>query len=453
MLESFELDGVWWLPDSSETKVAGQLKINPENYPTLHLNGQFINEENFKPFILGFTSNGKKITLHRCLRSSQSNSFPGYTVEGYGAVICIIGHHYSDERDISFNKISMSYEGFEGWMGKNLFRTDIDKDVEEKEMVVRGKLPEIIEVNMTDFSIQISYSVNVSSGTYVENIQKTTAWITIDFNDTVGINHIWEYIKNISNFIDLGLGKRTNLLKLKARAEYMTDYPNEVELYYPLYINKEITGLHPFHMVFTYPNISSHFEKYITNWFYFVNRYEPTYDLFFSTFKNPYIHKVDKFLSLVQALESYHNRKYDDDYVMPPDKFTLLSAQIKCVIVNTEPDPLNRDFLVSRMNFWNRKSLRRRLREIYEDNTELFDRFIDDRDDFISKLVDTRNYYTHYGESVKSSLIDEKSLPLYSQKIMWMIVIIILTELEFSKELKISSFENYQKWASIKAIY
>jgi len=453
MLDSFELWGKWWLPENSNNKVSGKLIIKPENFPNLQLNGQFTHEPDYIENILGFTANGKKITLRKCLRASQENSIPGYTVESYQATLCIIGHHYNDERNITFKKIYLSYEGFEEWMGYRLFRSERSGDDENRKIVIKGKLPDLIVAKMDDCKIQISYTVNISSGNYVENVQKTSAWISIEFNDLIMIDDIWSYIQKISDFFTLGVGKRTNLIKLKASADYLIDYPGEVELYYPLYRYKEKKSLHPFFMVFAYHDISSHFEQYIKNWFDFVNKFKPTYELFFSTFKNPFIHQVDEFLSLIQALESYHSRKYTDDYVMPIAQFRSLLDQVRNVISNYNTERTNKDYLLSRINFLNTKSLRRRLREIYSENVDLLDSFIDDRDYFIAKIVDTRNYYTHYSERLKDRIIDIKSLPMYSQKLKWIILIIMLSELEFPQELQLKALEHYQNFASIKAIY
>jgi predicted esterase YcpF (UPF0227 family) len=165
------------------------------------------------------------------------------------------------------------------------------------------------------------------------------------------------------------------------------------------------------------------------------------------------MHPINEFLSLVQALESYHGRKFTDNFVMPPTDYENLLKEIKGLISSKKIDKKFKKYLSDRTDYWNTKNLRRRLRELYSIHESIFNNFIDNKSYFISKIVDTRNYYTHYDLNLLDNIIDDKSLPMYSQKLKWMILVILLKELDFSDELVKNSFQKYQSYASIRAIY
>jgi hypothetical protein len=70
MMEEFEYQRYWWLPDGPEKRVLGTLKFDPEGGATLNLLGSFNGLEGatvpLEPnLILGFLSNGRSITLHQ----------------------------------------------------------------------------------------------------------------------------------------------------------------------------------------------------------------------------------------------------------------------------------------------------------------------------------------------------------------------------------------------------
>jgi hypothetical protein len=79
---SLKFIGLWWVPNDPEKKINGTLEIIRGKDTYLHLIGSFRKEdkENFdegkKHFdvILGLSSEGKKITLNRCIEKFTTYS-------------------------------------------------------------------------------------------------------------------------------------------------------------------------------------------------------------------------------------------------------------------------------------------------------------------------------------------------------------------------------------------
>jgi hypothetical protein len=95
MIEEFEYKGRWWLPDDPEEKIDGTLSFTPGEGAVLDLIGSFenIKSTNYKgsitkkvwagkPFepeiVLGTSSDGKNITLHKCFVTNGSDSSSGF---------------------------------------------------------------------------------------------------------------------------------------------------------------------------------------------------------------------------------------------------------------------------------------------------------------------------------------------------------------------------------------
>ena len=58
-----EYKGIWWLPENLDDKIYGTLKFSNDDGIILDLFGSFRTDKEEYEIILGFTSNGKWITL------------------------------------------------------------------------------------------------------------------------------------------------------------------------------------------------------------------------------------------------------------------------------------------------------------------------------------------------------------------------------------------------------
>ena len=99
----------------------------------------------------------------------------------------------------------------------------------------------------------------------------------------------------------------------EANKEMIKDkvYYSPVEIYYELpNISKTTKTLLPFDMLFTFKDISNRFEIFLRNWFEKADLLKPICDLYFGTLYNPHMYLEHRFLSLIQAIESFHQRIY-----------------------------------------------------------------------------------------------------------------------------------------------
>ena len=74
MMDKFEYEGIWWLPDEPEKQVSGTLRFTPNEGAILDLIGSFKDIKEINKIILGISSNGKNITLHKCFETKSNVS-------------------------------------------------------------------------------------------------------------------------------------------------------------------------------------------------------------------------------------------------------------------------------------------------------------------------------------------------------------------------------------------
>jgi len=124
MDQEFEYKGTWWLPDKPEKRVSGTLTFTPNKEANLDLMGSFKDIKNknkseiLEPeIILGVSSDGKYITLYKCLETNSTTSFPGFqTSSRFLANLVFEGVHFQKSEDISFKSISVHYLHLDEWV-------------------------------------------------------------------------------------------------------------------------------------------------------------------------------------------------------------------------------------------------------------------------------------------------------------------------------------------------
>ena len=105
-------------------------------------------------------------------------------------------------------------------------------------------------------------------------------------------------------------------------------------------------------------------------------------------------------------------------------------------LINAIPEGVGNEFrhrLEDYLKHGNQFSLRTRLKEIFEKN-EILSAFIEERDTFINKVVDTRNHYTHWDEKLKERATTRPDLYHLTKKVKLLLETCILTELGFGSE-------------------
>ena len=223
-----------------------------------------------------------------------------------------------------------------------------------------------------------------------------------------------------------------------------TDSAKENDVYYPVKIYYLANGWNPssskvqyFQMTFTLPMIEEQLEKFLGNWISKAELIKPVYDLYFSTLYNPSVYQEFKFLSLVQAIETYHRQIYGGKF-QPDDVF---KNGLYKGLVSAIPDDVDEDFRISlergKLKYANEYSLRKRLKLLGEHLTDNINiSFLKDkelRSIFADKVADTRNYFTHYPPELKDRAAKSgQELRDLIQKLRLVLQICFLEELGFT---------------------
>lgn len=447
MNESFEELGRFWLPGNEESKISGILRFDPLEGIVLKTMDYFVNDEKIhdssffpKYNIIVGAIRGKKLTLCNCNLVNDSIAKYGIRERNYKADILFLGHFFNNINEFNFEKASIKFKYLEQWVLKLGFESkDIIDSEGHRNVSVNFKFPEDIEIYLDKFQLNITHSLKKEYNLFESNLKQNTL-IEIIPNETMNFEDMKKtIIDRVQNFLSLGINAPvfplTITMEIKDDKELM---PHEVfckpiEVYYP--INNPLLNEKKsyFDLLFSFDSVSDNIGHVLKNWFKKYEVLKPVHDLFFAAIYNSYIYTDETlFLSLIQAVESYHRRIYNGKY-LDSDDYKSVHKKITAAIPE-QLEETHYNSLKSRIDFGNEFSLQSRLLELFNDFEDIFKLFIDDKDEFIKDLKNTRNYLTHYDKKMERKAKSGKELSLLSKKLNLIIKIFFLKELGINSD-------------------
>jgi hypothetical protein len=181
-------------------------------------------------------------------------------------------------------------------------------------------------------------------------------------------------------------------------------------------------------------DLAAHFERCLPRWFEIYPIIETSNLLAMSILGSNELQPHVELLSLMQALEGFHRTQHEGLYV-PEDRYVGVAQ----TLVRAIPDDLGTDHkaaLKSRIRYGNEISLAKRL-------TLLCDRLIKpirimlfgDSAKLPRQWVDTRNYYTHWDESLREHILDTQNLVYANARLRALLRVLYLEAIGIPQEI------------------
>lgn len=440
--EEFKKSGCFWLSSSPDRKVPGILSIldggNIE-LETFGLLGEIIEHFNLGK-ILGDVEGEGRITLEDCFCKGGTSGSSGVDKPLICVNKVICGVWYS-ENNILLDNFSFSIEGINEWIGISVINV-INPDCNK---FVISSLPheEVVFSLDNGMNLLITFKTYLHLSRFQEigMTQKTYFKLLTSAEDKKDLTEFIVIAEKITTFLCLAIDKIVCLDEITAETE--TDRPDgtsakkKIKIYYrsPIYLEQEPRISR---MLFDYFDVKDNFEKIINNWINAYEIIEPTLNLYFSTKINGYKYREGRFLALAQGLETYH-RRTSDEKVMDEGEF----RQLVETILSQCPEE-NKEWLTRRIETGNEISFRKRLEKIIE----AFKGFIGtcrERKKIVDLITKTRNYLTHYDESLKDQAAKDEELYFLCLKMEAFFQLNFLKTLGFEQqEIKAIFDENHQ---------
>lgn len=432
--------GIWFLPESPDDKLSGSLNIDDKGNCQLKLAENFggikgIGSNECVEAILGFLANGKKVTLLNCIQTNQQWGFPGFPVTVYTSTIAIIGEWYNSDEDIVVSEITASYNYLNYWINCKPF--SVVKDDEKKEIYMTYCMPKVVTCNVENEKIELTYGANCEGDSYSNFEIHQSEFVCFKFKEKVHYKNAFDRVNDFANFLTLCIGKRISALTVTT----VNQEGQEVEFIYPRDTRDNgVVKEHELYIKYTY--VKDNFENIMKNWLSKKDMLNPIIDYFVDAHETEFRIPIS-FLKVVQAIEAYSRRMRKNE-IMPPEIFEKKVQSILEKIESEDDKRLVKSILS------NEPRLRQRLTELFDETNYVFNISSAKRKSYINKIVNTRNYYTHFDKSLEDKILNPTEMFYLSRLIRSVLRVLLLQELGLSQDLIKIRMQEDQGLVSIK---
>jgi hypothetical protein len=354
--------------------------------------------------IYGVTKKGKPVTLLRAFNAQSNLHMPGIPTESWKSNLLVIGMHLSDEeKDEVFSKSYVRFDGIEEWLNHRPFNRE--HDYKEGRLTIIADKPK-----ETPFADHADFKVTSVGSIYSSNDPDTH--YSLELRSQLGIvppspkSLTWHLSRavRLQELASLCTGHHLTMLafELEGPEEKIGDLKRPAEVhFYSALANDEAERL-PKHStpLISGPELITFNPGAVQSWFDQYEIFNPAIALFFTVTGQKQMFTNIRLLLAIQALEVFHRRTMPDG-VMDADEFAAFHGKVVAAI----PDPGNKQMKENLQGTWrylNELSLGQRLRAIVADLSASFGHtppaFSKSN---IRKLVDTRNYYTHFSKELE----------------------------------------------------
>ena len=450
--DRFQQKGIWWLPETPDKTVQGVL-THDEDETTLDLFGTLrevdITERGRvtvpapTPIIYGQLESGQLCTLYKNRNLSENlNLFGGTaTSSKWGSGVMFLGGHIPDPTKFDFADWTVAYTGLEEWMADHPFKPPDIKREGERVVEVGGcyVVPQKFEVTIPSLGAKLESDYVLSSGRKLFRSQtwEHSAYLILKPDTPKGFDWYMEALRDVQNFLLLCIGQPISPRSIVAseiqRAEEGEPKEQEIHVYYHYTNRRERDPRHPAEMMMPLFTIRHMLSEMVNAWFSKAEKLRDVYNLFFGTFYNESLYLESAFLSLIQALETYSRSVRKAQYVEESAYAKIAAALNAAIPADTPPDL--KQSLKSRIKYGNEYSLRKRLKEILDSlEADTLKLVCDDPARFRNRIVDTRNYLTHYSEELKDDAIRGADLYYANLRMKLLLIILLCKEIGVNED-------------------
>jgi hypothetical protein len=402
--EPIEKSGYFWLPGNPADRLPGVLRISETGKATLEVIGIFgdtlaaLNDKNSNlNRVVGVIENGNLITLNRCFYKNRNISFGGLSKSTICANFVLSGFNYEEDEAITFSKLSFSMEGLDEWLSISGLRVEHNWD--DRSASIHFTPPEEIALQLPEgIGLAFTFGWTVPSGINVTEAKITQkAYILLTSESLRPIKDFLSVVFKINNFLCFATDETVSLDSATGYSREITrDIGNgetrevPITIYYQSMPYSEVKPKVQWHnMLFRYGHVTNELERILTNWLANYETSEPAFNLYFASKSGTQKYLEGRFLSLVQGIETLHRRN-SQETLMPENEFNDLVIAILKACPKDKQEWLN-----GKLKYANELPLRQRIKQMIHPFQDLYSSQ-KERKSFISKVIDTRNYLTHY---------------------------------------------------------
>ena len=397
--------GYFWLPGHRDRTLPGTLTLKDGGRIELEVLGFLdgrspFGDELHIPRIVGLVEQDGYVTLEECFCINWTMSFGGVSKAHFIAHRALLGISYDENEPVFLDEFRFSVEGLDEWLGMSGIQATADF---AKKTATINYVPqdEVVLRLQNGFQLTFGLSWTLPSSPIVTEAKiAQKAHIRLTAPNPTPLDGFTSIAHLITNFLCFASDETVSINSVSGRMTNSTAKDGEKAekldmtiVYQSLPFAERPPNTKWHTMLFRFPEIRESAEAMFNAWLNAYEQFQPALDLYFSARTGAHRFLNGRFLALAQAVETLH-RRTSSETLFEPVAYEALVA----TLVGLCPDA-HKDWLRSKLAYGNEISLATRLRRV----TEPFKNLLgpdDERKRVIRRIADTRNYLTHYDDTL-----------------------------------------------------
>ncbi|MGQ4647541.1 ApeA N-terminal domain 1-containing protein [Lyngbya aestuarii] len=466
MRSATEYAGYWWLPTNPDKTVSGTLHI--DRYQGIELktidsllsrqevfagNLEFLSKE----IILGQTVDNKLITLIDCHYSDgRFSSTPDLSTSLHTAKFALVGQRqFENKRDVTFTSAEVRFSLLDEWLAIQPFQ---DGDINTNGLTLEYRRPEPIQFYIDSIGAQFytNYVGSRNNPRYLKWEMTHSSYLRLTPDMPQSLDWYMKQFYSLQKLLIIMTGFPVSPTVLIGHGDDVhatrdITIPEQFEIYFDLHKNfQNFLEKHPANLFYTVPQLEVELSVVVNNWFQKADILEPATNLHVATLSSSSLYTEFKLLNYAQAIEALHRRVFGGKYVSDEDYRPIRDTLIENIPNNVDRD--HRNTLKNKIKYGNEFSQRKRLRllldEIWED---CLCEFITDKQNFISDVVETRNYLIHFdANSAAQAVLDGSGMFRLAEQLKIILITHVLIQLDIPRENIYRAVKQFNRFAELR---
>jgi hypothetical protein len=400
--------GYFWLPESPDHKIPGRFYCTDDGSLELEVLGTFSGssieaQEASASRVLGISEKGQFVTLDNCFYLKRNFNFPGLAISRLHVNLALVGCHFGKGEPLLFDEIVCYSEAINDWLEFAPIEASLTTSPAYAATLSFSPPAPLEWIMPNGVKLKVKTSWTAPGGKKHREAQITQkTWVGFEIGREASLEDLLAMATRFCHFVSFVVDQTVppNAVEVYSRAlvEEIGDKTRQtpVHVFYApdVRTSPDLSRVAPPFPLFSFQYARPRFDSLFSTWLKNYEQFGSSFNLYFATRTGRDLYLDNRFLMLAQALESLH-RHSSHETSFPKEDYATLCGLLESAI----PEKF-KEWLTPRLAYGNEPSLRQRLRllfggfeSIYGDNKKT--------KDLISRIVDTRNYLTHYDVTLR----------------------------------------------------
>lgn len=317
-MNGLDADGLFWLANKPDNKVAGHLKSDGRQGSELTLIGSFsdldlLGSELSKSVrILGFVGN-RQVTLDSCIQTKSTRSYPGSASETYHVPIVLEGAQFEENKVLMFNGFKLQLWHLDHWIDLTGIERSYHRSNDETLTPKFACYPPSTKTIRTDYgTLQLEFGYTEKPGHFEFKITEFRNFV-LRFNESQSLNQLLQFSSAIQDLLTIGVDGLSTIEDLTLfHADVKTKLNSGRVFHYPIKLHLEYRGkdltddkktIYNPQMLFSFDDIGG--LDGIARWLETTEKFRPVIGALTAQWYRPRMYTENRFFNAVTAAETF----------------------------------------------------------------------------------------------------------------------------------------------------